>query len=484
MNRQIRRLGIALLVLFALLFLQLNNLQLRQHHKLANAPGNVRTVLNSFAVARGDIQSSDGVVVAKSVPSNDLYKYQRQYPTGPLFAHIVGYDSLIYGSDGVEATYDAQLTGHNLPLRNLKDLLGPHTSTGNLTLTISDHLQSLAASQLGSKHGAVVAINPTTGALLAMYSSPSYDPNPLVAHVSSTIRSAWNAYQADPSQPMLARAFRRSYPPGSTFKVVDTAAVLDLAPQLATKSYPVLRSLTLPNTTHTLSNFAHEACGGMLPELLKVSCDTGYGQIGLDLGAQKLYQEAHGFGFDQHPPLDLPSPAASTFPPPSAFARDLPGLAFSAIGQQNVSATALQMAMVAAAIADKGTIMTPHVMAQIRDTQGNVVETYHPHSWLQATSAATAGTVTSMMIGVVQGGTATNMAIPGTQVAAKTGTAQGAGTSNTTWMVAFAPAQNPTVAVAVAVEPQPSFGPNPTGAEIAGPIARAMLVAALAPPAH
>lgn len=482
MNRQIRRLGIALLILFAALFLQLNNLQLRQHHELATAPGNVRQVLNTFAVARGSIQSSDGVVLAQSVPSHDLYKYQRQYPTGPLFAHIVGYDSLIYGTDGVEASYDAQLTGHNLPVHSLKDLLGPHTTTGNLTLTVSDHLQGLAASQLGSKQGAVVVMNPTDGSILAMYSSPSYDPNPLAAHDQATIHSAWTSYQADPHQPMLARAFRRSYPPGSTFKVVDTAAVYDLAPQLATKSYPVLTSLTLPDTTHKLANFAHEACGGMMPELLKVSCDSGYGQIGLDLGAQNLYREAHAFGFDQRPPLDLPDVAASTFPPASSFSQDLPGLAFSAIGQQNVSATALQMALVVSGIADKGVIMTPHVMSQIRDSQGNLVESYQPHRWLQATSAATAGSVTSLMIGVVQGGTASSMAIPGTQVAAKTGTAQGAGTSNTTWMVAFAPAQSPTVAVAVAIEPQPSFGADPTGAEIAGPIARAMLVAALAKP--
>jgi peptidoglycan glycosyltransferase len=481
-DRQIRRLGVVLLLAFLLLFLQLNRIQVLQASKLANAPGNPRKLLDQFTTPRGDIQSADGVVLARSVPTNDLYKYQRQYPLGPLFAQVVGYDSLIYGEDGVEATYNSELQGHSIPLRHLSDILTPRTQTGTVTLTLDSQLQATARFALGNRTGAVVALNPSTGAVLAMYSNPSYDPNPLASHDAQTVRRAWTSYQADPNQPMLARAFRRSYPPGSTFKVVTSAAVLDRDPGLASVSFPSVSSIPLPDSTRTLSNFAGESCGGTLPALLQVSCDTGFAQLGLQLGADNLASEAMAFGFDQAPPIDLPAPAASAFPPAASFARDRPGLAYSAIGQQDVSATALQMALVAAGIADHGQIMVPHVMAQVRDRQGNLVKAWKPRVWLTATSPATAQAVTGFMVGVVQGGTAQNMALPGVEVAAKTGTAQtgGANTATANWMIAFAPAQAPSVAVAVVVPPQPGLGPDPQGATIAGPVARAVLSAALA----
>ena len=177
---------------------------------------------------------------------------------------------------------------------------------------------------------------------------------------------------------MLPRVYRESYAPGSTFKTITSAAVLDHDPQLATKFYPVTNALKLPLTTNTLHNFGGESCGGELPELFTISCDTGFGAIGLDLGADTLSSEADAFGFNQAPPLDLPGVFKSTFPPASFFNQQTPLLAFSAIGQDDVSATPLQMALVASAIANHGVIMTPHVMKQIRDSDGNVVATYAP----------------------------------------------------------------------------------------------------------
>jgi peptidoglycan glycosyltransferase len=208
-----------------------------------------------------------------------------------------------------------------------------------------------------------------------------------------------------------------------------------------------------------------------------VSCNTGFAQIGLDLGADALSSEANGFGFGASPPFDLPRPAASVFPDAAAFANDKPGLAKSAIGQQDVAASPLEMALVASGIANGGVIMKPHILKEERDDQGNVIRTATPEPWMTATSPATAQTVRDMMIGVVQGGTATSAAVPGVQVAAKTGTAQTTPGRAHAWMIAFAPAAEPTIAVAVIVEGQTSAAA--TGGVIAGPIVKAVLQAAL-----
>ncbi len=469
-------------MLFIVLFLQLNNLQVLQASKLSNASGNIRKVLDDFSRPRGVIQTADGVVVAKSVPTNDVYKFQRQYPEGPLFAQITGYFSFVYGSSGVEQTYTSQLAGRSLPLQHLSDLLTTRTRTEDVTLTISNQLQQTALNALGPHSGSVVALNPTNGNILAMYSSPSFDPNPLASHDQNVQRNAWNLYQLDPNQPMLPRAYRRTYAPGSTFKVVTASAALDRDPVLATKNYPQESTIPLPQTNLTLSNFGHETCGGTLPDLLKFSCDTGFGQMGLDLGPDNLSAEATTFGFNKKPPLDIPA-VASSFPPASSFAQNKPGLAYSAIGQQNVSATALQMGLVAAGIANGGVIETPHVMSEIRDNEGRQVESFGTKPWQQATSQPTAGMVRDDMVGVVNGGTATNVALPNVQVAAKTGTAQtSTGAGNNNWLIGFAPANNPTVAVAVVVPAQQGLGSDTTGAQIAGPIFKTVLQAALASP--
>lgn len=482
MNRNIRRLGVALLLCFVALFVMMNYVQVVEAHKLSNSPNNPRVVTADYSKPRGDIVTADGKVVARSVPSNDDLKYQRQYPEGPLFAQITGFDSFIYGVQlGVEETYNGQLVGRNLPVHSLSQLLSSHMTTGTVSLTVSDRMQRAAQAALGPKLGSVVVLDPRDGAVRALYSNPTYDPNPLADHNTSNERAAWTLAQLDRTQPMLARSYREIYPPGSTFKVVTSAAVFDHNPGLATKFYPVVGSIKLPLTTNTLHNFNFETCGGQLPQLFKVSCDTGFGQVGLDLGAESLSGEAGAFGFNLRPPLDLPGTAVSKFPGAAFFKERTPLLAFSAIGQDDVSSTPLQMALVAAAIADGGTIMAPHVMSEIRDNQGKVLSRWQPHAWLHATSAATANSVRSMMLLVTQpGGTAPDLGnIPGVQVAAKTGTAQTGANTTDDWMVAFAPADNPTVVVAVSVPNQPV---SATGDAVAGPITRAVLTAALGGP--
>lgn len=482
MDGRLRKLAVVLLVLFFILFVKLNDLQVVRADKLANAPGNTRVITRDFSQERGVIQTADGAIVAQSVPVDTAFERLRQYPEGDLFAHISGYFSFTYGSEGVERVYNADLAGRRVGIRRITDVLADRVRTGNVTLTMSKGLQQVARDALGDRRGAVVALNPVDGAVLAMWSNPSFDPNPLAAHDQKAVQGAWTALQSDAAQPLLPRAYRRSYPPGSTFKVVTAAAALERQPDLAAKAYPVLRELDLPQTDADLPNFGGSACGGALPDLLRVSCNTGFAEMGLDLGAEAMAGEAGDFGFNAKPPLDLPAVARSTFPDAASFRRDRPGLAKSAIGQQDVTATPLQMALVAAGVANGGVVMRPHVMADIRDSEGEVVRTYQPEQWLKAMDPQSAAALRDMMVTVVNNGTAGRAAVPGVTVAAKTGTAQTVGDNSHAWLIAFAPAEQPRVAVAVIVESQPGLGDTVTGGRIAAPIAQAVLKAALANP--
>ena len=486
MNRQIRLVGLGIIVLFVALFVQLNWLQVVHAPALNANPLNGQAVVKEYTAKRGDIVSADGITLATSVPTNDQFKYLRHYPTGALFGQITGYFSFIYGSDGAERTYDKVLRGSSSPfklptsLSQLRQLLANRDRSQSITLTVLDRLQKVAQTSLAGRVGSVVALDPQTGSILAMYSNPSFDPNLLSGHDLAQVQANYQQLTSQPGAVLAPGAYRQRYFPGSTFKIVTASAVYDHAPPLATKVYPTLAALPLPQTTNLLHNFAGETCGGQLLELFTVSCDTGFGQIGLDLGAQALSSEAQSFGFNQVPPIDLPFAATSTFPPASAFANDLPGLAFSAIGQQNVDATPLQMALVGGAIADGGTIMSPHILGHVTNAQNQIVSTYQAKPWVQATSPATAAQVTQLMLSVVNSpdGTGAAARIPGVQVAAKTGTAQtGTGQINA-WFVAFAPAAKPTIAVAVVLPNQPSANEY-QGGTLAAPIAKAMIEADL-----
>lgn len=489
MNRQIRLVGLGMMVLFVALFVQLNYLQVVHAKALESNPLNGRAVVREYTAKRGDIVSADGVTLATSVPTPDQFKYLREYPTKELFEQITGFWSFTYGADGVERTYDKVLTGGSSPfhlptsLSGLQQLFSNHDTSQSLTLTVLDKLQALAQRELAGRTGSVVALNPKTGAILAMYSNPSFDPNSLSSHNLQEVQAAYKALQSVPGGVLSPGAYRQRWFPGSTFKIITSSAVFDHQPALATKTYPVLSALPLPQTTNLLHNFAGERCGGQLLELFTVSCNTGFGKIGLDLGASSMYSEAHSFGFDQTPPIDLPFAARSSFPTADTFTHDLPGLAYSAIGQQDVQATPLEMALVASAIADGGTIMTPHVLDKVTNAQNQVVSTYQPKPWLQATSAATAAQVTNLMLSVVNSprGTGAAARIPGIQVAAKTGTAQTGTNKIDAWFAAFAPAQDPQIAVAVLIPDQPSENEY-QGGTLAAPIAKALIEAYLTTP--
>jgi peptidoglycan glycosyltransferase len=498
MERRIRRLGIFMVLCFVVLFVQLNNIQIVKANKLANASNNPRVLAVARNDARGDILSADGVVLASSVPSNGYYKYQRVYNpyTAELFSQIVGYDSIIYGQTGVEAEYDSYLQTHTRPAKSLGDLLTNRSTTGNVTLTISSKLQSQVAQAVddtdvngSAPEAAAIVIDPQTGAIEAMYGNPGFDPNPLVSPNIKKEKYFWTSL--DPGSGLsrlVSRVYQRGWAPGSTFKTVTSTAVYDHQPALAKVDYPVVGCISLePQSNQPLCNYGAgtEHCGGVLTQTLPESCDTAFAQLGMALGGPTLTQEAQAFGFNQVPPIDLPGTNASTFPSGPTFdgESNKPFQAYAAFGQgTDVVATVLQMGLVAAGLANRGVIMTPHVMRDIHDSSGNLLTTYKAHPWLTATSPLTAAAVTSLMEGVVDepGGTAYKVGFPASwDVAAKTGTAQtGPNLSLTNdWMIAFAPANDPKVAVAVAVPNQPA---SATGASTSGPPMKTILGDALA----
>jgi peptidoglycan glycosyltransferase len=486
-----------MLLCFVALFIQLNNIQVLKANSLANNPNNPHVQAVQRIQPRGDILSADGVNLATSVPTTSgFYKYQRVYnkDTAVPFSQIVGYDTIFGTRTGIEAEYNSFLRSHSRPAKTLRDLLINRTTTDNVTLTINTVLQNQVAAAVDAtdvngnapQAGAVV-INVKTGAIQAMYSNPPYDPRQLVSQDPKVVIRNFNALNPKSGQsPLVSRTFGMGFLPGSTFKTVTSSAVYDHQPALAKVDYPTATCIPLPQSNLPLCNYGHngpngpEACGGVLQVTLPQSCDTAFAQLGMALGAMSLTTEAQAFGFNQRIPLDLPGVGVSSFPSVAQLANNAPSQAYSAFGQQNVTATALQMALVAAGIGNQGVIMTPHVMGQIRDSQGNLVESYTPKPWLTATNPLTAAAVTALMQGVVTQGTAAQVGFPAVwNVAAKTGTAETGQFNQLTndWMIAFAPANNPKVAVAVVVPNQPG---NDTGASVSGPPMKTILGDALA----
>ena len=480
MNRAIRRVGLACTALFIALAGQLTYLQVFHAEELANDPRNVRKAIRDFSRPRGDIVTADGQVVARSVPDEDDgddFDLQREYLQPDLFAQIVGYQSFVFGNAGVESTYNDELVGRDLELdlRNLGDIFAGKENTGSVVLSITAEAQALARDLLGGQKGSVVALDPKTGAILAMYSNPSYDPNPLAGHDTDAVQLFGQQLQQDLNKPDLARAYRERYPPGSTFKIVTASVALETGVVTPDTPYPEVREIDLPLTNDTLANFATLTCGGTVAESFRQSCNTTFGAIGLQLG-DSFVPGMEAFGIGSSPPLDLqPGAAASGGPPAGSFQQNQPQFAFAGIGQGDVFTTPLQLALVGAAVANGGAIMKPHVMAEITDAEGGTVRGFDDEVWKTAMSPGTAETVKGMMVSVVQAGTGTAAQIPGVTVAGKTGTAQNEITSPHSWFVGFAPAEDPQVVVAVLVEGGGSAGGDATGGRVAAPLARQMM---------
>jgi peptidoglycan glycosyltransferase len=482
-NRAIGRVGLAIVVLMLVLIGQLTYLQIVDADNLSSNPLNVRAALRDINAARGPIVTADGVVVAKSTPSSDNteFRFQRSYPDGGLYAEVVGYQSFVFGNIGVEQTYNNQLVGRDaeLQIKSLPAAITGSESTGTVVLSLRNDLQRVAADALGTQRGSVVALDPRTGEILAMYSNPTYDPNPLASHDSKAVNAYHQALVANPDKPDLARAYRELYPPGSSFKTVTASVALETGVATPDTVYPELSELKLPQTNNTLKNFGGKTEGGTLANSFRISANTTFGRVGLDLG-DAFVTGMEKFGIFDTPPIDLvPGAVASIGPPPGSFQDNQPEFAFAGIGQGPVAVTPLQMALVAGGIANGGVIMQPHVVKAIRDADGNLVRNIEDKQWKTAVSPATAQAVSAMMQSVVQSGTGTAAQIPGVNVAGKTGTAQAPNNRVHAWFVAFAPAEAPTIAVAVIVEGGGSEGNEATGGHVAAPIAAAVLRAFL-----
>ena len=493
MNVRIRRLGVALLVAYVAVFAKLNYIQVFNAESLNEEPGNNREILRDFTEPRGTITSADGVLLARSVEVDDQFVRQREFPTGELFGHITGFFSLEFGAEGLERSYNDELAGQTAEqeLRSFADLFVDKERTGNLTLTMREDLQALARDQLGERQGSVVVIDPRTGEVLAMWSYPSYDPNVLSSHDFDGAQQARDLLLSldDPNNafdrsPLAPASYRERFFPGSTFKVVTGATGVQAGVVTPEEPvYPVVSSYTPPQTTVPLINFGGSECGGELFTILARSCNTSFAQMGVeDIGPDRMIEGAESWGFNDTPPLDLPAVAESAFP--TDFSDNIPALAQSAIGQNDVAATPLQMALVAAGVANDGVIMAPHVVAEIRDGEGDVLDRAGSDVWLQAVDGPTARTMREGMIGVVErpDGTAGSLAIEGQEVGGKTGTAQ-LGTDpprSHAWIISFAgpPGGQSEVAVAVIVEAE-NGASEQTGGSVAGPIARTMMIAAL-----
>jgi peptidoglycan glycosyltransferase len=476
-NRAIRRVGIGVTVLVLLLVGQLTYLQVYDADNLANDPRNIRAALRDFTRPRGKIVTADGQIVARSVKTGDELKFQRLYPLGPLFSQIVGYQSFVFGNLGVERTYNNELAGRDplLQIRNVGDVLAGKEPIGNVVLSLNAGLQGVARDALGNQRGSVVVMNPKTGSILAMYSNPSYDPQPYAGHNSKDVQAYNQLLRANADKPDLPRAYRERYPPGSTFKVLTASVALNLGLVTPETNFPTLSQLTLPQTSSTLKNFGGESCGGTLARSFQQSCNTTFGQIGLDLGDQ-FPPGLEQFGIYSAPPLDVsPGAAESTGPAPGSFQQNKPNFAFAGIGQGDVFVTPLEMALAASAVANNGQIMQPHVGERITDGDDNSVKSIDPGAWRTAMTPEVAATVKTLMVSVVEGGTGTAARIPGVSVAGKTGTAQNETGAPHAWFVGFAPADDPQVAVAVIVEHGGDVGSEATGGRVAAPIAAQMM---------
>ncbi|WP_406832797.1 penicillin-binding protein 2 [Pedococcus sp. KACC 23699] len=483
MNAPLRRLSMVVALLFTALLISSTVIQFAQAKSLDERPGNRRTLLANYARERGQILVG-GAPVAKSVASKDELKWLRTYPEGKLYAHVTGFYSFTYGAGaGLEGAENPLLSGSSDKLfyRRVSDILTGKDQTGaSLELTINPKAQAAADKALGNQRGAVVALDPRTGEVLALVSHPSYNPSVLSSHDTASVVKAWRDLNDDPTRPMVDRAIAGNlYPPGSTFKLVTAAAALQSGKFTEESQIPGPATLDLPQTSTNLPTDDGQPCGPgnkvTLKHALEISCNTAFGWLGMQIGADDFRSQAAKFGIGDRVSIPM------TVTPSSVPAQlNEPQLAQSAIGQYDVRVTPLQVAMISAAIANRGVVMSPHLVKKVTSSDLEVLDEPPAKQLSQAISADTASALTRMMQGVVENGTGTAAQISGVAVAGKTGTAQHeVGKAPHAWFTGFAPAVDAKVAVAVVVEDGGNAGNEAAGGRVAAPIAKAVMQAVL-----
>ena len=470
MNHPIRRVTlVAMLMSLALLANLCVSYLARQESLNANSQ-NRRATDAAFAQDRGAILVGN-TPVAETVASKDQFKFQRRYRQGELYAPVTGYFSYLFGASELEQTYGSQLSGTDSSqfVNRLLDLAtGAKPKGASIQTTLNARAQRAAASALGDRKGAVVALNPRTGAVLAMVSSPTFDPNSLATHDLAKSRASWQKLTGDKTgKPMANRATREIFPPGSTFKVVVSAAALEAGyepdSQLDTSSY------RLPGTNTTIRT----TCGNQqtLRQALARSCNSAFARLGVKLGKDALREQAEKFGFGTKPLSDIGS-AASRFPDEI----DTPQTGLASIGGFEVAATPLQMAMVAAAVRNDGVVMQPYLVESVRSADLQVLSQTRPSQLRLATSSANAAKLRQMMVDVVTSGTGSRARIQGVTVGGKTGTANSDNVRTPyAWFIAWA--NDPEVAVCVFVQDAEMPATDVAGGRVAAPIAKSVIEA-------
>ncbi|MFE9996059.1 peptidoglycan D,D-transpeptidase FtsI family protein [Streptomyces avermitilis] len=490
MNKPLRRIAIFCGLLVLALLIRDNWIQYVQADTLKSDTKNRRVAIERYATPRGDIivdgKSITGSAKGAGSGYND-FEYKRTYKDGAMWAPVTGYASQAFGATQLESIEDGILTGNDdrLFFRNTLDMLtGKKKQGGNVVTTLNAAAQKAAYKGLKARgKGAAVAIDPETGAILALASTPSYDPSTFAGNSTKTDGEAWSKLQKknDPNEPMLNRALRDTYPPGSTFKVVTAAAALENglysgADQKTDSPLPY----TLPNTRTELKNEGNIPCkNATMRVALQYSCNTVFGKIGADLGKEKMLAEAKKFGFNEEQFTPVRS-SASNFPEKM----DKPQTALSSIGQFETATTPLQMAMVASAVANDGTLMKPYMVDKLQAPSLDVLSQTDPQEMSKPLSEKNAQILQSMMETVVKQGTGTNAQISGVTVGGKTGTAQH-GLNNSenpyAWFISYAKLSDGSspVAVAVVVEDENANRDDISGGGLAAPIARSVMKAVI-----
>lgn len=478
MNGPIRRLAIGMFAAMAALLVAVSWFQVVRADALKTDPRNPRPALSEQGKERGLIVTLDGTVLARSEQDDDSREYVREYPLGPEFAHVVGYSSIVVGDTGLEAAYASELRSRrDLTISDLiAAILGQDLRPMNLEITVDPQLQQTAREALGSQRGAVVAIDPRTGAVLAAVSNPTYDPNLLL---DPDAAEQWETMLTDEASPLSDRATREIYAPGSTFKTVVTATGLDTGEVEPGTVFSDPEVFPLPGSTATISNFSGRPCNNgesvTLLEAFVRSCNTTFADLAIQLGAGDIgiTSEALGFNRDIGYEWDVPEAVWQT----AELSRDNAALGQSGIGERDVRATPLHMAMVASAVANNGVVARPYLVERIFDADGETVELVEISEIGRAMAPETASLLAQMMERVVTEGTGSRAAVPGVRVAGKTGTATGSGGFSNPWFIGFAPVDNPMIALAVLVEGSPESGESATGGTTAAPIASKVIEA-------
>jgi peptidoglycan glycosyltransferase len=481
-NRELKRISALVIAMFVALFVSSSIIQVFQADALEKDPRNTRALEDLYKIQRGQILLSDGTAIVTSKKSGDEYQFQRTYAQGPLYSAVTGYYPVNGEPTGIEGALNDRLAGtsSNQAFDRLQNIVtGQDPKGDSVELTIQPKVQKAAWDALGDRRGAVVALDPKTGAVLALVSKPSFDPGLIAKHDSSALK-AYNRLLKQSPSPLVDRAIAGNLnPPGSTFKLVVSSAALESGRYTESSQFDSPNSLVLPGTSTTIQNSQGEVCGtgpkATLKLALSLSCNIPFAELGDQLGEKAIGDQAAKYGFGR--PLSIPLTVT-----PSQYPRgmDKAQLAQSAFGQWEDRATPMQMAMVSAAIGNGGVLMKPNLVKRILSPTLSTVEQMTPQQFSQPVSAKTASAVTDMMVSSVREGAATNATIGGVDVAGKTGTAQnGANDPYTLWFTGFAPAKDPQVAVAVVVENGGGLGQNGYGNLVAAPIAKRVMEAVL-----